>query len=310
MVDLGSMARELAPGLWAASQPARRAGKAAVRVVVGPHLLRRRFQQVTGHELDEGAASTFTELVFVRMITQHRRPDPRMTRLSDKLQMREYVRQIVGDSYVVPLLWHGRDPSLIPFDRLPDRYVLKSNHACDQVLRVPSDSTDRRHIVETTRAWLDRNYYWAAREPQYYGIEPAVLVEPYLQDGYTDGPLDYRFFCFGGEPALIQVSDHRHAVHLFFDCDWTPVEVSCREATAFYPVARPTALPQMIEVASALSAEFDFVRVDLYDVHGRPLVGELTFTPNAGTRPFRQPWMEDELGRRWRDAAGALAATH
>ena len=38
----------------------------------------------------------------------------------------------------------------------------------------------------------------------------------------------------------------------------------------------------MIEVAEILSADFDYIRIDLYEVGGRIYFGEATFMPGAG----------------------------
>lgn len=38
----------------------------------------------------------------------------------------------------------------------------------------------------------------------------------------------------------------------------------------------------MIEIAKKLSADFKFVRVDLYDIDGKVYFGELTFTLTNG----------------------------
>ncbi len=37
----------------------------------------------------------------------------------------------------------------------------------------------------------------------------------------------------------------------------------------------------MVYIAEQLSADFDFVRVDLYDTGKKVYFGELTFTPNS-----------------------------
>ncbi|MEO2036414.1 MAG: ATP-grasp fold amidoligase family protein, partial [Planctomycetaceae bacterium] len=46
---------------------------------------------------------------------------------------------------------------------------------------------------------------------------------------------------------------------------------------------RPANLEELIRVAEAVSAGFKYVRVDLYNLDGRIIVGELTFFPMAGT---------------------------
>ena len=37
----------------------------------------------------------------------------------------------------------------------------------------------------------------------------------------------------------------------------------------------------MLDIARKLSAPFPFVRVDLYDIGGKPVFGELTFAPGG-----------------------------
>jgi hypothetical protein len=59
----------------------------------------------------------------------------------------------------------------------------------------------------------------------------------------------------------------------------------------------------MKTVATALARDFDFVRVDLYNVHGRVVFGELTFTPVAGFLKFHPESWDAELGRRWPEPA-------
>ena len=55
----------------------------------------------------------------------------------------------------------------------------------------------------------------------------------------------------------------------------------------------------MLALASKLSADFDFVRVDLYNCHGEIHFGELTFTPVAGRFCFKPDDWDITLGRKW-----------
>jgi hypothetical protein len=55
----------------------------------------------------------------------------------------------------------------------------------------------------------------------------------------------------------------------------------------------------MIEVAEALGAETDMVRVDLYDLDGRVVFGELTSYPLGGRLRFDPPEFDRILGQWW-----------
>ena len=42
----------------------------------------------------------------------------------------------------------------------------------------------------------------------------------------------------------------------------------------------------MLEMASDLCKDFPFVRVDFYDSFGKPILGEMTFTPMYGMAKY------------------------
>jgi protein associated with RNAse G/E len=297
---LGDSLRTLAEAetpLRHVAQPALTVRDRLMRRRDGERILRERHHALTGRELDLDAPEAFIDKLYWRMVSQQRRADPRLTACTDKYLVRDYVRSVLGDDYLIPLYWHGTDPARIPFDSLPSQYVVKSNHASSHVIRVDGE-VRRDEVVAQATAWMRENYYWVWREEQYYRIRPRILVEGYLDDGYAAGPLDYRFYCFSGEPALIQVSDHVLDLHVFFDTDWHTLDVRFREGGT-YDVAQPPNLDEMISAAVALARPFDFVRVDLYNLHGDIRFGELTFTPSAGHRLFEPEPVEQALGQLW-----------
>jgi TupA-like ATPgrasp len=262
----------------------------------GERILRQRFQEVHGHELDTTNARTFSEKLYAQMISANRRIDPRLVELCDKLRVRSYVERTIGKQYLTPLLWSGPDPYSIPFDRLPDRCMAKANHGSgyNLLLERPFDEVS---IVATLRAWCKRNYYWAFREYQYYEIKPRILIEDFLVDSGR-WPLDYRFWCFRGKPEVIQVDNHAHDINPFYDLTWNRIPLWYRNEESD-DVLRPENLPEMIDIASRLSSGFGFVRVDLYCIKGRSYFGEMTFAPAAGTARLRPEEWELRLGDKW-----------
>ncbi len=59
------------------------------------------------------------------------------------------------------------------------------------------------------------------------------------------------------------------------------------------------ALKRMIVAAETLSAGSDFLRVDLYEIDGKPLFGEMTFYPGSGLDRFDPVALDTELGAHW-----------
>lgn len=233
------------------------------------------------------------------MVALNRQNDPLLTQLVDKYLVRDWIKEKIGEEFLVKLLWHGDKPNRIPFDTLPNQCVVKTNHGSGQVI-VKDGSIDPDEIVKKVGNWLGENFYYVAREHQYFGVKPRILVEEYLVDGFPDGPLDYRFWCFEGRVKVIQVDDHSHEINPFYDIHWNQLDMRYRKNMRHRVIPRPSQLAAMINIAQKLSLGFDFVRVDLYNINGRILFGEMTFTPVGGQIKFEPRNWDIELGKIWR----------
>ncbi len=64
----------------------------------------------------------------------------------------------------------------------------------------------------------------------------------------------------------------------------------------------------MIAASERLGAGHDFLRVDFYEVEGRPLFGEFCLFPGSGLDPFDPVSLDDELGRHWRIQSDSVAS--
>ena len=53
----------------------------------------------------------------------------------------------------------------------------------------------------------------------------------------------------------------------------------------------------MIKIATKLSKDIPFVRIDLYEIHEQVYFSEMTFYPCAGWLPFDPPEWDLELGK-------------
>lgn len=261
-------------------------------------LLHRTYKALHGTTLDLINPQTFSEKLFHRMIMANRHGNAVLTQLADKYLAREYVREKAGEQYLIKLLWHGSDPNQIPFDQLPSKCMIKTNHACGRNL-VFHDGIERHKVIKQFQTWLKNDFYWSAREYHYSDIEPRILIEEYLTDGHSEELVNYRIWCFDGHPEFIQVDPPVVKAHAFYDTNWNKLALSYRDGVPDYDAPEPPNLSEMLSVASKLSAGLGFVRVDLYNLAGKIYFGELTFTPLAGRVKFQpEPW-DKTLGKKW-----------
>jgi hypothetical protein len=256
-----------------------------------------RYRRLHKRELNLENPTTYSEKMYRRMVEVNRNGNPLFTRLADKLLVRDYIAERVGERFLTPLLWSGANPKKIPFDQLPAKCIAKANHASARnlILRQPIDRSD---VIRQLSEWLKENHYWAMREGHYYDIKPQILIEGLIDDE----PLDYRFWCFGGEVELIQIQDHAYTIGSFYDRDWNKLAIVWRDTGGVETnIDRPSNLDEMIEVASSLSRGIDFVRVDLYSVQGKTYAGELTFMPSGGMFRLKPEYWEECLGEKWKN---------
>jgi hypothetical protein len=271
----------------------------------GERQIRHTYRSIYGKELDLHKLKLFSEKLFARLIELNCHGSSLCTRLADKYSVRDYVSEKIGSDHLIDVIWSGLDPTAIPFHDLPSKCVIKTNHGSGGNIIYNRD-VDSEYVIQTLRNWLEQNYYWVDREYQYYKIKPRILIEEYLDDGQPDGPLDYRFWCFHGKVEVIQIDNHAHDINPFYDVNWNEISLNYRDSHKQCHIDRPGNLDQMLIIASALSFDFDFVRVDLYNVHGHVYFGELTFTPVGGRCKLKPEYWDAELGGRWNYSPNTL----
>jgi hypothetical protein len=232
------------------------------------------------------------------------RRDPRVPLLTDKIEVKKYVAERVGEQYVVPTYWHGRRlPTVRECRRWPRPFVIKAAHGCHQMAEVPAGgSVPWRSLERRTQQWLRSTYGEKGGEWQYARLRPRLIVEQWLGDS---GRLadDYKFWVFHGRVHYIHWFTDRDLPTYggrIVDRDWNEPFRSVSQRTHERYPPRPQALGEMIRIAETLGEGFPFVRVDLYDIGGRPYVGELTFTPSSGFHTLDPDEADFHLGSLWR----------
>jgi hypothetical protein len=132
--------------------------------------------------------------------------------------------------------------------------------------------------------WMQTNYYNWTREANYRPLRPKIIVEPYIFG--AKNVEDYKIHCVNGEPRMIWVDLDRQNGHKrnLYTLDWQMLDAQLGHPNG-PAVPRPKNLEKMLEIARALSQEFNYIRVDLYSDGQSALVGELTsFSGNCQDR--------------------------
>lgn len=231
--------------------------------------------------------ATFTEFIQSMKLVKS---NEALSVFTDKYAVREHVKDLIGEKYLVKLLgvWDKEDE--IDYSQLPTQFVLKTNHGSSWNIIVPnSQQLDIEKTNKQLKSWLSQNFFDFSKEPHYRRIKPKILAEEYLVDSNGE-LLDYKFFCFYGQPYFIQVDVDRHSANrsrILFNLNWErlPFTISHFPITEKMPV-QPANFAEMLQIVKVLAQDHVHVRVDLYNVDGQIVFGELTFTHGSGWEKF------------------------
>ena len=217
---------------------------------------------------------------------------PLQSIVSDKLLVRDYVADKIGEEYLIPLIgtWEKFDD--MDFEKLPNKFVLKCNHdSGGLVVCTDKNNLNYKKSRKKIEKSLNSNFFYIGREYQYKNIKPMIICEQFISD-HGNVPMDYKIYCFNGIPDVILVCRDRfsknthRASYLFFDQEWKFLPLNKGDdEIGKVDVAKPKNLDKMIEIARKLSEDFLFARIDLYNIDGRIYFGEITLSPNSGFDP-------------------------
>ena len=226
------------------------------------------------------------------------------TILADKYLVRNYVDKKIGKEYLIPLLGVWDKAEDIPFDALPNQFILKCNHGSGMNIIVKDKQTiDKRAVVRKINQWLsiDFGLAYGFFELQYSKICRKVIAEELINTDNGDDLNDYKFFCFDGKPEFCKYISNRSVKKYddYFSEQWEKLDMSgTMSGHSPETIDKPLNYSRMWEIAEILSEGFPFVRVDLYNDKGRILFGEMTFTPYGGFQKFNPASLDDILGEK------------
>jgi hypothetical protein len=207
------------------------------------------------------------------------------TNLTDKYLVRNYIKEKIGEEYLIPLLAVHNQFDDIDFNSLPNKYIMKCNHGCGfNIIVRNKDNFDKNDAKRKMDGWLKRNYFnMTAFETQYKNIQPRIIIEDYLKEEGRD-LYEYQLWCFLGNIEFISVilGPHEKNEKLSYDIDWNLLPFVTSYPKMTHRIEKPDNLDTLVKLAKTLSDGFIFVRVDFYIKDSKIYFGEMTFTPACG----------------------------
>jgi hypothetical protein len=210
---------------------------------------------------------------------------PRLTQITDKYAVRQFVTDRVGPEILNELYGVWASADAIDPAALPHRFVLKATHGCGwNIICRDKRTLDWAWVQCQLSTWLNTDHYSYFREWAYKNILPRIICERLLRDENGQSPRDYKVYCFDGEPRLIQVDVDRFADHRrnYYNLDWEKLRLRSGDPNYSGEISRPSNLDHMLSVARKLTSGLPFCRADLYSIGGRTIFGELTLYSGAG----------------------------
>ena len=219
---------------------------------------------------------------------------------TDKYTVKQYINQTLGPQYIVPTLGVWTSVEEIEWGKMPQKFILKCTHDSGSVILCDNiDSFDTERACEKLNAALSHSFFYIGREPNYKGIVPRIIAEPYLEDN-SGQLLDYKFFCFDGKAKLFKIDFNRFTYHQanYYNIDGKqlPLEEIVYPKDPALSNPYPEKIPEMVEISEKLSEGYPFMRIDLYCVDGNVLFGEMTPFPGSGFLKYAPDQWDTKMG--------------
>ncbi len=224
------------------------------------------------------------------------------TIMVDKCEVKKYVSSVIGEQYIIPTLGVWERFEDIDFEKLPKQFVLKCTHDSGGLVICKDKSTLNLEVIKTKiENCLRRNYYLHEREWPYKNVRPCIIAEEYLGMLGSETLIEYKIFCFNGEPKLFLVCQGEgHGAgrtNDFYDLDFHHIPVTMTNPNAKEICPKPKEYDELVVLAKRLSSGIPQLRVDFYVADGKIYFGELTFFHDSGYCQFKPEMYDEEFGK-------------
>lgn len=228
--------------------------------------------------------------------------NPDYTKLVDKYEVKEIIKEILGEEYIIPTLGVYNRFDDIDFDKLPKQFVIKCTHDSGGLVIVEDKKKlDKNKAKEKINRCLKRNYYYGTREWPYKNVKPRIIIEKYITDESKKELKDYKFFVFDGKVKLMFIATDRNSQNEtcfdFYDEKFNHLPFTNGHPNSLKKLNKPKNFEKMINLAEKIGRNMKHVRVDFYNVNGKILFGEITFYHWSGMKKFEPDEWDYKIGK-------------
>lgn len=261
--------------------------------------LRIRYFCILGKKLNIKNPKTFNEKLQWLKINDR---NSLYTNMVDKYEVKNFVKNKIGEEYIIPTIGIYDSFDDINFDKLPEKFVIKCTHDSGGIcICRDKQSFDKKRARKKINKTFRKNFFYSGREWPYKNVKPRIIIEKYMSNGDEKELTDYKFFCFNGEPRYVYVStgleNHETARMSFLDTNYEKMEFYRKDYKPFDELPKkPKEFKKMLEIAEIFAKDIPFIRVDLYEINEKIYFSELTFSPCSGFIPFEPEEWDEKIG--------------
>ncbi len=267
-----------------------------------PKYLKKIFKTMTGEELNLKHPKTFNEKIqWLKLYDS----TPLKTQLTDKILVRDWVKEKIGEEYLKPLLWKGKNFDDIPFEKLPEKFIIKANNGSKWQFKIKDKASllDKKDLYNFIRlrfnGWMEQNFFPVAGfEMQYKNIKPQILIEPLLIENENNFPIEYEIYCFNGIPKIYQkIIFSTPSKCCVYNEDFTQCDLTFNSEYEKFWEEPNEYIKKAVYLSKILSKGFKLVRVDWMQHINNLYFNEMTFTPFSGFFIFNNQKWNSYLGK-------------
>lgn len=267
-----------------------------------PQYLSKMYKYITNKKLNLKNPKTFSEKIqWLKLYDS----TPIKTQLTDKVLVRDYVKEIIGEEYLKPVLQVCKSFDELDFDKFPNCFIVKANNGCKWHYKVKNKEEVLKNaaLMKIMKShfdgWMnDSFFYFSAFELQYKDIKPQIIVEPLLLDNPNDKPTEIEVYCFNGKAKIIQKIKYTEPrIVTVYDENLDFINLKFVKSYVLENQVANESVKQAIKLSEKLAKDFKLARVDWLLYHDKIYFNEITFTPFSGFYEFEKPEWDVKLGK-------------